>query len=50
MKKRGRKPGARVQPKAGLTPTEQRNVAAHIKDNAERWKHLFSLNAWRPSR
>jgi len=39
------KPGLKL-----LTPIELRSVAAHNKANALRWKHLFSLNAWRPTR
>ena len=39
------KPGLKM-----LTPIELRTVAAHNKANAERWKHLFSLNVWKPAR
>jgi len=37
------KPGLKM-----LTPIELRTVAAHNHANAERWKHLFSLNKWKP--
>jgi hypothetical protein len=39
------KPGLKM-----LTPIELRTVASHNRANAERWKHLFSLNKWKPSR
>ena len=37
------KPGLKM-----LTPIELRTVASHNRANALRWKHLFSLNAWKP--
>jgi hypothetical protein len=37
------KPGLKM-----LTPIELRTVAAHNHANALRWKHLFSLNVWKP--
>ena len=37
------KPGLKQQ-----TPIELRRVAAHNHANAVRWKHLFSLNVWKP--
>lgn len=40
--------GKNALPKQGLTPIEERKIEKHIADNMERWKHLFSLNKWKP--
>ena len=39
------KPGLKMQ-----TPIELRTTNARLAADVKRWKHLFSLNAWRPSR
>jgi hypothetical protein len=46
MSKRGKCGKGKPFQKQGLTPTEEKKVVQHIKDNKERWKYLLSLNRW----
>lgn len=44
--KRGRCGKGKEFNKQGLTPKEQKKVDLYIRNNKERWEHLFSLNKW----
>jgi hypothetical protein len=48
--KRKRRPELSRPGLKALTPYEQRTVADRLADHKKRWEHLFSLNAWKPSR
>ena len=42
--------GKNALPKRGLTPEETRRVNMINAADKERWKHLLSLNKWKPQK